>query len=170
MQTIKAILTRRSVRSYTDKKVKEQDIEDMLRAAMYAPSANNRQPRHFVVIENRGLLDEIPNIHPHAKMLKEAPLAILVCADTEAQDMAGYYSQDCSAATQNILLAAHEKGLGAVWLGVYPREERMKPVRELFDLPGNIVPFSLISIGHYDKKLPDVERYDKSRVHWNSWK
>jgi len=144
MNTLEAILTRRSVRKYTDEKIAEADVNDLLKAGMYAPSANNRQPWQFVIIDDRKILDEIPKIHPYAQMIKGAPLAILVCADKKAQEMPGYYSQDCSAAVQNILLAAHEKGLGAVWLGVYPREERMEPLKRLVGTPEHIVPFALI--------------------------
>ncbi|GAI33467.1 unnamed protein product, partial [marine sediment metagenome] len=124
MDAMEAILARRSIRKYTKQPVSDEVLKELLEAAMCAPSAGNRQPRCFVVINGRKILDEIPKYHPYAEMLKEAPMAILVCCDRDLQ-MGDYGVQDCSAATQNILLAAHAKGLGAVWLGTYPEEQRV---------------------------------------------
>jgi nitroreductase len=162
------ILSRRSIRAYTDEPVTEEQIEQLLRAAMSAPSANNEQPWQFVVIDDRELLDTIPDeVHPYSKMLKEAPVAILVCGEPRRQHHAGYWEQDCAAATQNLLLAAHSLGLGAVWLGVHPREKRVDGMRELLNLPGYLVPFALISIGHPAEEIPPSNRYDPERVHRN---
>jgi nitroreductase len=162
------ILSRRSIRAYTDEPVTEEQIEQLLRAAMSAPSANNEQPWQFVVIDDRELLDTIPDeVHPYSKMLKEAPVAILVCGEPRRQHHAGYWEQDCAAATQNLLLAAHSLGLGAVWLGVHPREKRVNGMRELLNLPGYLVPFALISIGHPAEEFPPSNRYDPERVHRN---
>ncbi len=169
MEVIEAIHTRRSIRLYENKPVSDDLIEEILRAAMMAPSANNKQPWHFVIINDRKTLDKIPEFHPNSKMLKEAPLAILVCADSKAQDHPGYYAQDCSAATQNLLLATHAKGLGAVWLGIYPREQRMEPMKRLIKTPEHIIPFALISIGWPDQKTAPVDRFDKKRIHKNTW-
>jgi len=131
MEILEAIKTRRSIRKFTDKKVSKEDIntlkvskEDintLLEAAMQAPSAGNQQPWEFIVIDDRKILDVIPDFHPYSKMLKESPIAILVCGKIDATKYCGYWVQDCSAATQNILLAAHGVGLGAVWLGIYPK-------------------------------------------------
>ncbi len=112
METIEAIMTRRSVRKYTSQEVSEEQVEQLLRAGMQAPSANNGQPWHFVVIRDRAILDEIPKFHPYAQMLKSAPLAILVCADLAHTNSPDYWMVDCSAATENILLAAHVLGIG----------------------------------------------------------
>jgi nitroreductase len=136
---------------------------------MAAPSAGNQQPWHFIVIEERSLLDEIPLFHPYSTMLKGAPLAVLVCGDLGMEKHKGYWVQDCSAATQNLLLAAHAKGLGAVWLGVYPLEERIAGVRELLGLPENVVPFAIVALGHPAEQKPPGERYDASRVRRNRW-
>ncbi|MGE5598615.1 MAG: nitroreductase family protein [Bacteroidota bacterium] len=164
------ILSRRSIRRYKPEPVPEEAIEAMLRAAMSAPSAGNGQPWRFVVLDDRRLLDEIPRFHPHAQMLKEAPAAILVCAAAgEARYAGKYWVQDCAAATENILLAAHVLGLGAVWLGVYPEEARMEGLRKLLAIPGEIVPFALVAVGHPAERQPPAERYDPGRVHRNRW-
>jgi nitroreductase len=166
---MEAILSRRSIRRYTPDPVPEEVIQELLAAAMSAPSASNEQPWQFVVIDDRHLLDEIPKFHPYAGMLKQAPLAIAVCGDLKLETMSGYWIQDCSAATENLLLAAHAKGLGAVWLGVHPREERVNAVRELLGLPEQVRPLCLISIGYPAEQKPPSHRYDASRVHRNRW-
>ena len=162
------ILSRRSIRAYTDEPVTQVQIEQLLRAAMSAPSANNEQPWQFVVIDERELLDTIPDeVHPYAQMLKEAPVAILICGEPRRQHHAGYWEQDCAAATQNLLLAAHSLGLGAVWLGVHPREKRVRRMRRLLNLPDSLVPFALIAIGWPAEEKPPSDRYDPERVHYN---
>ena len=169
MDAMEAILSRRSIRRYTSKPVPEELIKELLEAAMSAPSASNQQPWQFVIIDDRRILDEIPKFHPYASMLKEAPLAIAVCGDESLATMSGYWVQDCSAATQNILIAANAKGLGAVWLGVYPREERAKTAQKLLGLPEHVVPLCFISIGYPAEEKPPSNRYDESRVHRNRW-
>ena len=169
MEALEAILTRRSIRKYKSQSVPKDVINKLLEAAMAAPSSMNLQPWRFVVIDDRAVLDKIPELHPHAKMLKEAPLAVLVCADSKVQNIEGYWAQDCSAATENILLAAHALGLGAVWLGVFPRKERMDAVAGLLRLPEEIKPVSLVSIGHPAEEKPASNKFDPSRVHRNKW-
>lgn len=169
MDAIEAMLTRRSIRKYTAEPVSEEAINGLLEAAMAAPSAGNQQPWHFIVIRDRALLDEIPKVHPYAQMVKEAPVAIVVCGDARSTKYKEYWPQDCAAATQNLLLAAHACGLGAVWCGVYPNEERMTPLRELLGIPDGVYPFSLIALGHADEKKPSADRYDTSRVHADRW-
>jgi len=169
MEAIEAIHTRRSIRRYTDKKISEEIIREILKAAMQAPSAGNQQPWQFVVIDDRNLLEKIPSIHPHAQMAREAQLAVLVCGDLGLESIKGYWVQDCSAATQNLLLAAHALGLGAVWCGVYPREERVEEFRKLLELPKNIVPFALVPIGYPGEKKEREERFKVERVHRNKW-
>jgi len=168
MDTLEAILTRRSIRRYTSKKVPSELITEILRAAMSAPSASNEQPWHFVVIDDHKILDEIPRFHPYADMLPEAPLAILVCVDLIPQ-REGFVVQDGSAATQNLLLAAHAKALGAVWLGIYPLEERIEGMRKLTNLPTHIVPLALIALGYPAESIPREDRYQPQRVHANKW-
>ena len=169
MDALEAILTRRSIRQFTDQAVSEAVIEDLLRAAMSAPSAGNQQPWQFVVITDRQILDTIPSIHPYSAMLRQAPLAILVCGDEHLETHKGYWVQDCSAATQNLLLAAHARGLGAVWLGIYPRMDRVTGLRKLLGLPEHVIPLALVAIGHPAEHLPPADRYDATRVHRNRW-
>jgi len=169
MDAMKAILSRRSIRSYTDKPVSDAVVRELLEAAMSAPSAGNEQPWHFIVITDRAILDEIPKIHPYAGMLAQAPVAIMVCGDQRLEKYAGYWVQDCAAATENLLLAAHAKGLGAVWLGVYPTEDRVKGLRKLMGVPDDVVPFSIISVGYPAEEKPPADRYDDARVHHDRW-
>ena len=162
MELYEGIITRRSIRRYADRKISQDIIEMLIKAGMYAPSASNQQPWHFIVITERSILDKIKDVHPYAKMLGSAQLAILVCGDEDLELSKGYWVVDCSAATQNMLLAAHSLGLGAVWLDVHPRVERKKEIRNIFDLPENIQPLSLISIGY-----PDEQR--NTPEHYNTW-
>jgi nitroreductase len=166
MEAFEAILSRRSIRKYTDRPVSQDTVKNLLKAGMAAPSANNLQPWQFVVITERSLLDTVPAFHPHAAMLKEAPLAILVCGEPESSR---YWQQDCGAATENILLAAHALGLGAVWLGLFPREDRVKGVRELLKVPEAIIPMALISIGYAAEEKAPSDRYNEAKVHQNSF-
>ena len=169
MEANKAILKRRSIRKYTDKPIPESIVKDLLNAGMHAPSSRNLQPWHYVVINDRNILDEMAVLHPYAKMLKQATLAILVCGDRKLQEIDGYIVQDCAAATQNILLSAHAHGLGAVWLGIYPREERMQDVTTFLDIPDHILPVSLISIGYPDEQKEVPDRYNTDRIHYNKF-
>jgi len=168
-----AIFTRTSVRKYTDEKVSEEQIELLLKAAMAAPSAKNAQPWEFIVIQDRETLSAITEFHPYSFMLKHAPLAIVVLADTnkEIPDLRGldYWVQDCAAATQNIMLQATDMGLGSVWLGVFPREQIVKPLGDLLKVPSNIVPFSIISIGHPEGELRPKDKFDKKKIHYEKW-
>jgi nitroreductase len=164
-----AIFTRRSIRKYTDAPVSEELLEKILKAGMAAPSAGNEQPWHFIILNDKKLLTEIPKFHPYSHMLNHANQAIVVCADLSVIRYEGYWIQDCSAATQNILLMAEDLGLGAVWLGVYPTEDRVKSMKELLGLPENIIPFSIVAIGYPDETKEPVERFDPSRIHRNQW-
>lgn len=169
MDTLEAIFTRRSVRDFRHDPLEEKDIKDLLKAGMQAPSAKNEQPWHFIVIDDQNLLKSIPEFHPHAEMLQDAPLAILVCSDRKLETKRASWLQDCSAATQNILLAAHDKGLGAVWLGIFPDVDRVKGMQELLSIPADIRPVSLVAIGH-PRSVPSPEdRFKENRVHRNKW-
>lgn len=169
MEVFDALFDRRSIRRFAPGEVPDEAVEKMLRAAMYAPSAGNQRPWHFVVLRERRLLDAVPHFHPHAAMLSQAPLAILVCADLSLETHHGYWMVDCAAATQNLLLAAHGLSLGAVWLGIFPRPERMSGMRELLRLPENVEPFALVAIGHPAERPPRPERFLPERVHKNGW-
>lgn len=169
MDTLEAIFTRRSVRSFLPDLVSQADLHDLLRAGMQAPSAKNEQPWHFVVIDNPDLLHAIPEFHPYAKMLFEAPLAILVCSDRKLETKRASWLQDCSAATQNILLAAHAKQLGAVWLGIFPDSDRVFGMQNLLGLPQDVRPVALVAVGHPVDKPEPVDRFKEERVHHNRW-
>src|SRR6056297_2684657 len=123
---IETIKTRRSIRKYKPQKIKEGTILEIIKAAMYAPSARNQQPWHFIIVNDEKKLNELAVIHPYGKMVSGASHAILICGDEKLELSSGYWPVDCAAATQNLLLAAPSIDLGAVWLGVYPRDERMK--------------------------------------------
>jgi len=169
MNAIDAILSRRSIRRYTKKSISKKLIKDLLKAAMSAPSAGNEQPWHFIVIKDTQILSQIPTFHNHADMLKEAALAILICCDKNLEKHQGMGILDCSAATENILIAIQAMDLGAVWLGIYPREERIDGLRKLLKIPEHIIPFSLISIGYPAEKKPRANRFNESRVHYDRW-
>jgi len=169
MDTIKAIMTRRSIRRFKDRPVDEKSIAILLQAAMQAPSASNRQPWHFIVITERGLLSAIPEFHPHAKMLFQTPAAIMICGDIRIEESIEYINTDCSAATQNLLLAAHDLGLGAVWLGIYPRERRVAEIRKLLGIPRTITPIALVALGYAAEEKEPEERFQPKRVHRNRW-
>jgi nitroreductase len=169
MDAMTALYSRRSIRLYAPKLVPSNVVQDILRAAMCAPSAGNERPWHFIVLTDRLILDEIPKIHPFAAMVKQAQTAVVICGDVMLEKYKGYWVLDCSAATQNLLIAAHAKGLGAVWCGVYPSEERVMNFKKLFGLPEHIVPFSLVPLGFPAEEKPAVERFDVSRIHENRW-
>lgn len=167
MDALDVIFTRRSIRQYTDEPVREEQVKTLLEAGMNAPSANNRQPWHFIVVDERQKLNAIMEVHPYSKMLAQAPLAIVVCADTTRSER--YWQQDCAAATQNILLASRALDLGSVWLGVYPKEVRTKGIVRVFGLPEHIRPLCVIAVGHPAEEAGRVQRYDSLKVHRNQW-
>jgi nitroreductase len=162
------ILSRRSVRRFTPEPVSMAHQEGLLRAAMAAPSAKSLQPWVFVIIDDPAVLHAIPAFHPAAQMLLEAPLAVVVCGDLE-RDAGGYWVQDCSAAAQNVLLAAHALGLGGVWLGVHTRPDREQGLRTLLHLPAHVEPLCILALGHPAEVPPPHDRYDPARVHRNAW-
>lgn len=166
---MEAILARRSIRRYTDRPVPDQVIKELLEAAMSAPSAKDERPWHFVVVRDRKVLDEIPHHHPYAQMLKQAPVAIVVCADLRLDKCDGFWVQDCSAATENILIAAQAKGLGAVWVGIYPVEDRVRAMRRILGMPEHVVPLALVPIGYPAEHKPPANRYDTARIHYDRW-
>jgi len=169
METLKVIESRRSIRKFQNKEIPATILEKILRAAMLAPSAYNQQPWQFIVINERKLLDMIPNIHPYADMCKTAPLAILVCADLKLEKSKNMWLFDCAAASQNILLAARDLGIGTCWANVYFRKEREEAFKKAFNLPEYILPIALIPMGYPAEEKPKVDRYRKDRIHYNSY-
>jgi nitroreductase len=169
MEVLEAIHTRRSIRKYTADPVSEETIRQLLGAAMMAPSAGNQQPWHFVVITDKAQLERVKTVHPYVNMAPKAPLAILICCDETLEKFPGFWPQDCSAAMQNLLLAAHGLGLGAVWTGVYPYGDRIERFREIFNLPLHIIPFSFAVVGHPAQKGGCQDRFREDRVHRDRW-
>lgn len=169
MDTIEAIRTRRSIRRYTGEPFSDDVLAEILKAAMSAPSAGNQQPWQFVVVADRALREAIAQFHPYAQMVPEAPVAIVVCGDVRLESYKGYWVQDCSAATQNILLAAHAMGLGAVWVGIYPVEDRVRRLQQLLALPAQVVPLALVPLGLPAERALPANRFDPARIHRNRW-
>ena len=169
MDTFDAIFSRRSVRQYTSKVVPDTMVTELLKAAMAAPSAGNEQPWQFIVIRDRAILDEVPKFHPYSAMVKHASVAILVCGDLTLEKYKGCWVQDCSAATENLLLAATAKGLGAVWTAVYPMEDRVAGMRNLLNLPDHIIPLSLVPVGYPASPPSPADRFNAERIRRERW-
>ena len=163
------VFIRRSIRKFTPGPISGEQVDLLLKAGLCAPSARNRQPWHFIAVTEREQLDRIPHYHPYASMVLEASLAILVCGDLEIEDEIGYIAQNCSAATENILVTAADLGLGSVWLGVYPKEDRIQGMKTLFKLPDHILPVSLIAIGHPAEQKPPKSDFNWEKVRYNQW-
>ncbi len=161
------ILKRRSIRKYTGQPLSPEDLRRLLDAAMAAPSANNRKPWHFVTVTQRETLDKLAEAHPYGKMLSGAAAAIAVCGDTNTAP--DYWVQDCSASTENILIAAASLGLGTCWLGCHPREERVSAIKKILGIPPEINVLSLISIGQPGEEKEPRTQYDESRDHREKW-
>ena len=167
--SIENIMTRSSVRTYTAELVDSADVITLLKAGMAAPTAMNRQPWVFVVITDAARRAAMAAELPYCKMAATAPLLIAVCGDKAKfiEDAPEYWVQDCSAATENILLAAHALGLGAVWTGVYPVQDRVEMVSKALGLPEGIIPLHIICIGHPDSDNPAKDKWDPAKVHYN---
>lgn len=170
---LEIIYTRRSVRTYSNKEIKDEEIMKILKAAMQAPSAGNEQPWHFIVIRDKEKLRKMSEAFTFGQMLPNASAAIVVCADPKLSKYPyEMWIQDCSAATQNILIAARCLGIGSVWLGVYPREERMAQLRKILQIPDEIVVFSVVSLG-YPKSENEfyeaADRFREDRIHVEKW-
>ncbi|HHW06924.1 MAG TPA: nitroreductase family protein [Clostridia bacterium] len=163
------IFDRRSIRRFTGEKVPDDLVKRLLQAAMAAPSAGNQQPWEFIVVRDKSTFEKIMQIHPYSSPLKEANVAIVICGDTSRERHPGFWVQDCSAATQNILLEAQYLGLGAVWLGVHPVEERVRGVKNLFKLPQTVIPLAIVAVGYPAEKKGRVDRYDETKVRYEKW-
>lgn len=164
------IATRTSIRDYEARPVEQTKVDNMLRAAMAAPTAMNKQPWHFVVVNQRSVLDALSEANPNAKMLKKAPLAIVVCGDTEKMIEGGgrdFWIQDASAATENLLLAAHAMGLGAVWTGAYPSEERCNSISKVLSLPNNLIPLNMVVIGYPAEHPHPKDKFKEENMSYN---
>lgn len=170
MDVFEAIHARRSIRKFDpDKPVPEEHLQRILAAAMTAPSAGNAQPWHFVVVTEPELRERLSRSHPYVAMLKQAPMGIVPCAELGLEKYTGYWVQDLSAAVQNMLLAARALGLGTVWTGVCPVEERMQNVKDILGLPPGIEPHSIVPLGWPAQEFKHQDRYQAARVHTNAW-
>lgn len=169
MQLLEALKTRRSIRKYKDKPVSNNLLEQIIEYGMYAPSAVNKQPWHFIIFRNEDTINELINVHPNAAMLKQADSGILICYDKTLEHDKGYGIIDCSAATQNMLLAAHDMGLGACWIGIHPRQQRISALAEAFKLPEHIIPFAVVSVGYSNETKNTPDRLRKERIHYEMW-
>ena len=165
-----SILTRCSVRRFTPQALTDEQTTAILHAAMAAPSGVNRQPWEFIVIDDPTLLKALADVLPYAKMTANAPLAIVVCANTDRMLTgvdSNLWEQDCSAASENILLAAHALGLGGVWTCLYPHPERIDPVKKILNIGSNLIPFNLIPIGYPADSHTPMDKWHPDRVHFN---
>lgn len=169
MEKLDYILDRRSIRRFTGRKIDAGILKAILTAAMYAPSAVNMQPWHFVVIDDPSLMDRIMQVHPHARMLQTASHAVVVCGDEKLQHDDGYWVVDCGAATENLLLAAQTLGIGSCWVGLHPREGRKTDITRLLGLPTHVKPFALVALGYPEEQKPRPERFHPEKVRFNGW-
>jgi nitroreductase len=164
------ILSRRSIRRFTHEKIDEAQVRALLSAGMCAPSADDERPWHFVVVTDPSIRLTLSQVSAYTYVVKDSPVAILVCGDESLQKQHGCWMLDCSAATENILLEANLIGLGAVWLGIYPVEGRIQKVRIVTGAPQHVVPFSIVAVGHPAERKYPISRYDECRVHYEQWK
>ncbi len=162
------IFERTSIRTYDNEPVSADDVQKLMKAAMAAPSAVNLRPWQFIVIQDPANLEKISRISPYSRMLEHAGLGVIVLGDLD-KSKEGYILQDCSAAVENMLLEAVNLGLGGVWLGVYPEQERMDAIREMFNLPANLLPVCMVSIGHpKSKQLPRL-KFEPEKIHYEKY-
>lgn len=169
MEITEALLTRRSIRKYKNRQIETDKLDIILKSAMYAPSAMNLQAWHFIVIDDSHILNETIKSIPHAELLKQTPAAILVCGDMNIEKNESWMIQNCSAAIENILLAAHGLGIGSCWIAIHGIAEVVENVSKQFKLPKNVVPVSLITLGYPDETVTAEERFNKEKVHYNRW-
>ncbi|MDZ8117128.1 nitroreductase family protein [Pontiella agarivorans] len=168
METIKNIMSRRSVRSWTKEPVAEEKKKIILEAAMNAPSAADARPWHFVTMDDPEIIGQFTAMGG-TEMLAESTFMVLVCGEQAKEIYPGFWPQDCSCAAQNMQLAAHDLGVGCVWIAVHPLEEREKTFREILGIPDQITPFALLAMGMPAEKHAPEYRYDAARIHLNKW-
>lgn len=168
-KNLEFIKNRRSIRKYTNESIDDETIKEILTCAMSAPSAMNQQCWEFIVIKDKDTMKKITEFQEYSKMLNDASLAIVVCGNLKIEKTEGYWVQDCSAAMENLLLAVEALDLGAVWLGIYPREHRIKALSELLKLPDYIKPLGIASIGHKGEFKKFENRYNNDKVHFEKW-
>ena len=177
-EVIRNILTRVSNRRFTDEPISEEHLETLLHAGMAAPSAMDYQPWHFIVVQDVSFKQELKANLPYVKMMNDNSTGIVVCGDitlyeriskNEGEDNTLYWVQDCSAASQNILLAAHSLGLAAVWTGIFPLQSRIKKLQKMLQLPTHIVPLNLIVVGHPASPATPKNKWEESKIHHDKY-
>lgn len=168
METIKALMTRRSIRTWTDEPVAAEERKIILEAAMNAPSAADARPWHFVTIDDPAVIARFTGMGG-TEMLAESTFMVLVCGDVSKEVYPGFWPQDCSCAAQNMQLAAHDIGIGCVWIAVYPLEDRVELCRKVLDIPQAVVPFALLAMGIPNEVVAPEYRYEEERLHHNGW-
>jgi len=169
MDLMKAVLTRRSVRSFTSEPVSEEHLERLLRAAMAAANSGNQQPWRFILVDDPALRDQLSELDVERGGYYKTPQLIVVCGDIGSMKWKMHWLADCAAAIQNLLLAAHDLGLGAVWQELYPYHKRVAAVREMFGIPEMVYPMAVISLGHPTETPEVADRYDPAKIHRNRW-
>lgn len=164
-----SIFERCSIRRYQDKPIEKEKVDLILKAAFCAPSAKNAQPWEFLVIQDKATIETMSTFTPYSRPLKGASMGMVVCANLNRNNMIDFCEQDCAAATQNMLLQAHELGIGSVWIGVYPMEERVKLVKDYFKLEEHIVPLWMIAFGYPDEKGNIKDKFNLDYIHYEKW-
>ena len=170
--TLKTIFSRKSIRSYKDEPVSKEKLEMLIKAGMAAPTAVDKRPWEYIVITDRKVLNQLADALPYAKMASTAAAAIIVGGDVRKQwggMESDYWIMDCSAATENILLAAESMGLGAVWTAIYPEDARIRAVRQILGIPPHIVPLNLVPVGVPAGREKPKDKYNPAQIHWNKW-
>lgn len=171
MEFLDIIYQRRSIREFTDATIEKEKMIEIIRAGMAAPSSENEQPWHFVVVDDREVLKEMSDFMWAAPVLKKCTCAIIVCADIENINNPddGWWIQDCSATTQNMLLETEYQGLGGVWIGVYPEKDFVDSMVKVLGTPEKVIPFAIVAIGHKAVLKEPIKRYYSDRVWRNGW-
>jgi nitroreductase len=174
METINAILTRRTIRRYTEQEVSKETEDLLLRAAMCAPNSVGKRNWAFVTVRDKGQLKALSEaLSPHASNLKDAPLVFVVCGDLELIEkrMPEMWVQDCSAAAENLLLAAHSEGVGGCWYSCYPFDYKVENVKRVLELPEHIIPMCVISVGYPIERKEDIsnQKYEPEKIHYEKW-
>lgn len=171
MEALEAIYTRRSVRRYTGEAIDRELLEKVVRAGLYAPSARNNQPWEFLIVTDREKLAALSRIRPYWSMLSGAAACVIVlnCRAGYTSPTIAFSEQDCSAAAENILLAAHGAGLGGVWLGLHPLEEEQQKVRQMFAIAEDIDPFAVLSLGRPAAAVTAEKKIGEGKLHWETY-
>jgi len=168
-ETLKTISERKSIRNFNDEKIDKITMDTIINAGFCAPSANNKRPFHFIVIQNKKKMLKIIGNNSKVKMLENAIGCIIICGDKIIQGVSEFLIEDCSAATQNILLAIHSLKLGGVWCGVKQNSDFYKDIIKEFKIPEHIKPISLIALGYTDEKYSQNNRYELNKIHYEIW-